>query len=157
MNIEIKISGLSDVEKVNVFRDDENRPETAQKTEPWAIENAAGKVVGVGVPIINKAFYFDDVPEDDKEMNWDDAMAFAKERGRELPTKRELMLCYFFKDEINAIAEAAGHPGFLSGWIWSSTEYNTTNAWNVGFNSGYVTYTGKYFTAYLVVRPVAAL
>ena len=122
---------------------------------PWAVEKD-GKVVGVAVPITNKVFYFDDVPEDDKEMNWDDAMAYAKERGRELPSRRELMLCYFFKDEINAIAEAAGHPDFLSGWVWSSTEYSTGSAWYVGFNSGGVGYNGKYGTG-IVVRPVAAL
>lgn len=122
---------------------------------PWAVEKD-GKVVGVAVPIINKVFYFDDVPEDDKEMNWDDAMAYAKERGRELPSRRELMLCYFFKDEINAIAEAAGHPDFLSGWVWSSTEYSTTGAWSVFFSSGYVGNGSKYGT-YNVVRPVAAL
>lgn len=124
------------------------------KIAPWAVEKD-GKVVGVAVPIINKVFYFDDVPEDDKEMSWDDAMAFAKERGRELPTKRELHLCYFFKDEINAIAEAAGHPDFLSGWIWSSTEYGTSYAWNVNFYSGYVN--GYYKYSSYVVRPVAAL
>ena len=154
MNIEIKISGLSDAEKVNVFRDDENRPETAQKTEPWAVE-ANGKVVGVAVPIINKVFYFDDIPEGDQEMNWDDAMAYAKKHGRKLPTQKDLMLCFYFKDAINAIAEAAGHPDFLYGWIWSSMEYNTNLAWGVNFNSGIVTYTGKYTS--LVVRPVAAL
>lgn len=122
---------------------------------PWAVEKD-GKVVGVAVPIINKVFYFDDVPEDDKEMNWDDAMAYAKERGRELPSRRELMLCYFFRDEINAIAEAAGHPDFLSGWVWSSTEYLTSSAWYVYFNSGLVGSGYKSYTSF-VVRPVAAL
>ena len=123
---------------------------------PWPVKDPDGKVIGVGVPIINKVFYFDDIPADDKEMTWDDAMAFAKERGRELLPKRELMFCFFFKDEINAIAEEAGHPDFLHGWIWSSTEYTTGNAWTVNFNSGYVYGTYKYNTTY-VVRPVAAL
>lgn len=120
---------------------------------PWAVEKD-GKVIGVAVPIINKVFYFDDVPENNKEMNWDDAMAHAKKLGRTLPSKRELHLCYFFKDEINAIAEAAGHPDFLSEWIWSSTEYSTLNAWLVYFNTGYVYVTSKYNTS-SVVRPVA--
>ena len=120
---------------------------------PWAVEKD-GKVVGVAVPIINKVFYFDDVPEDDQEMNWDDAMAFAKERGRTLPSKRELILCLFFKDEINAIAEAAGHPNFLDDYVWSSTEYSTSSAWGVYFNSGYV-YIGNKYSTNGVVRPVA--
>lgn len=119
---------------------------------PWAVEKD-GKVVGVAVPIINKVFYFDDVPEDDQEMNWDDAMAFAKERGRTLPSKRELILCLFFKDEINAIAEAAGHPNFLDDYVWSSTEYTTNYAWYVLFNSGDVDNSNKFSS--FVVRPVA--
>ena len=122
---------------------------------PWPVKDLDGKTIGVGVPIINKVFYFDDIPEDDKEMTWDDAMAFAKERGRELLPKRELMFCFFFKDEINAIAEEAGYPDFLHGWIWSSTE-SFTYAWYVLFNSGVVYHTGKYYTG-SVVRPVAAL
>lgn len=129
-------------------------PATGDKTAPWAVKNAKGKVIGVAVPIINKVFYFDDVPENDEEMNWDDAMAHAKKLGRTLPSKRELHLCYFFKDEINAIAEAAGHPDFLSGWIWSSTEYGTGYAWYVGFNSGLV-FTGSKYGTTGVVRPVA--
>ncbi len=123
---------------------------------PWPVKDPDGKTIGVGVPIINKVFYFDDIPEDDKEMNWDDAMAFAKERGRELLPKRELMFCFFFKDEINAIAEEAGYPDFLHGWIWSSTECSTNGAWYVYFLSGNVYNTYKYYT-YYVVRPVAAL
>lgn len=123
---------------------------------PWPVKDSDGKVIGVGVPIINKVFYFDDIPEDDKEMTWDDAMAFAKERGRELLPKRELMFCFFFKDEINAIAEEAGYPDFLHGWIWSSTEGSTNNAWIVHFHSGYVYLNIKYYTN-TVVRPVAAL
>ena len=122
---------------------------------PWSIKDPNGKVIGVGVPIINKVFYFNDIPEDDKEMTWDDAMAFAKERGRELLPKRELMFCFFFKDEINAIAEEAGYPDFLHGWNWSSTEYSTSSAWYVNFHSGYVTGNNKYYGN--VVRPVAAL
>lgn len=39
---------------------------------------------------------------------------------------------------------------------WSSTEYNTNNAWNVNFNSGNVNNNNKYNTNN-VVRPVAAL
>ena len=127
-------------------------PETGQKIAPWPIKDKDGKIVGVGVPIINKAFYFDQSP--DEEMTWDDAMAYAKKFGRKLLKKEELMLCYYFKDAINAIAAEAGHPDFLSGWIWSSTEYNTTYAWFVYFNSGYVFSIIKCNTNF-VVRPVA--
>ena len=143
----------SAIDWVEALRARKAIPETSQKVEPWAIKNKDGKVIGVGVPIINKAFYFDQCPKE--EMNWDDAMKYAKKLGRKLPTKKELVLCWFFKDEINAIAEAAGHPDFLSGYIWSSTEYNTLSAWYVGFGSGLVDgYNTKYYATY-VVRPVA--
>ena len=127
-----------------------------EQTCPWAIKDADGKTIGIGVPVINKAFYFADVPENDKEMNWFKAMEFAEKRGRSLPSKKEMYIVLFYKDEINAIAAEAGHPDFLSGWAWSSTEYSTYNAWNVSFGSGNVDNNTKYGTTF-VVRPVAAL
>ena len=141
----------SAIDWVEDLRARKSTPKTSQKIEPWAIKNKDGKVIGVGVPIINKAFYFDQCP--DEEMNWDDAMKYAKKHGRKLPTKKELVLCWFFKDEINAIAAEAGHPDFLSGYIWSSTEYLTGNAWFVNFLSGGVYNYYKYSS--IVVRPVA--
>ena len=89
-------------------------------------------------------------------MNWFKAMEFAEKRGRSLPSKKEMYIVLFYKDEINAIAAEAGHPDFLSGWAWSSTEYSTYSAWYVNFGSGYVGSNYKYNT-YYVVRPVAAL
>ena len=127
-----------------------------EQTCPWAIKDADGKTIGIGVPVINKAFYFADVPENDKEMNWFKAMEFAEKRGRSLPSKKEIYIVLFYKDEINAIAAEAGHPDFLSGWAWSSTEFSTSSAWYVNFGSGSVNHTSKYNTTY-VVRPVAAL
>ena len=127
-----------------------------EQKQPRAIKDEAGKTVGVGIPVINKAFYFADVPENDKEMNWFKAMEFAEKRGRSLPSKKEMYIVLFYKDEINAIAAEAGHPDFLSGWAWSSTEYGTVIAWVVNFGSGVVGSYYKYGTN-TVVRPVAAL
>lgn len=129
--------------------------ESGTKQMPWPVKDKSGRVIGVGVPVINKVFYFADVPEDDERMEWKEAMDYAAKRGRSLPTQKELMLCFYFKDAINAIAEEAGHPDFLYGWIWSSTEYNQGNAWVVNFNGGSVHNSYKYYSN--VVRPVAAL
>lgn len=137
----------------SLFRRADKAP-AAKGLVPSAITKPDGKIIGVRVPIINKAFYFCDVPEGDREMNWPDAMDYAKKRGRTLPTKREFYVILFFKNEINAIAAEAGHPDFLSGWAWSSTEHSTNNAWGVGFPSGSVYYDTKYSTD-TVVRPVA--
>ena len=61
-----------------------------EQTCPWAIKDADGKTIGIGIPVINKAFYFADVPENDKEMNWFKAKEFADKRGRSLPSKKEM-------------------------------------------------------------------
>ena len=100
--------------------------------------------------------YFEDVPKNDKPMNWHDAMKHAKLLGRALPTQKELYILAYFKDEINELAAEAGHPDFLHGWAWSSTEYSSGSAWYVFFGSGGVNGNSKYGT-YYVVRPVAAL
>lgn len=127
-----------------------------EQTCPWAIKDADGKTIGIGIPVINKALYFEDVPKNDKPMNWHDAMKHAKLLGRALPTQKELYILAYFKDEINELAAEAGHPDFLSGWAWSSTEYFTTFVWYVVFGSGTV-YTGSKYNTTFVVRPVAAL
>lgn len=129
--------------------------ESGTKQMPWPVKDKSGRVIGVGVPVINKVFYFADVPEDDERMEWKEAMDYAAKRGRSLPTQKELMLCFYFKDAINAIAEEAGHPDFLYGWIWSSTEFYQNSAWIVNFGNGYVYGNYKYYSN--VVRPVAAL
>jgi hypothetical protein len=127
-----------------------------EHTTPWKIKDAAGNTIGIGVPVIDKALYFEDVPKNDKEMNWFDATKHAKMLGRALPSKKELYILAYFKDEINELAAEAGHPDFLHGWAWSSTEYSTNNAWYVSFGSGSVSNGYKYYTS-IVVRPVAAL
>jgi hypothetical protein len=127
-----------------------------EHTTPWKIKDADGNTIGIGVPVIDKVLYFEDVPKNDKEMNWFDATKHAKMLGRALPSKKELYILAYFKDEINELAAEAGHPDFLHGWAWSSTEYTSTYAWFVYFGSGFVGGNGKYGTNG-VVRPVAAL
>ena len=127
-----------------------------EHTTPWKIKDADGNTIGIGVPVIDKALYFEDVPKNDKEMNWFDATKHAKMLGRALPSKKELYILAYFKDEINELAAEAGHPDFLHGWAWSSTECYTSNAWYVYFGSGIVYNYYKYSTGN-VVRPVAAL
>lgn len=126
-----------------------------EQTRPWAIKDADGKTIGIGVPVINKAFYFADIPEGNKYMDWYEAKAYAKSIARSLPTREEMYIIAYFKAEINELAAEAGHPDFLHGWAWSSTEYFTYYAWDVGFGSGFVSINFKCST--FVVRPVAAL
>ena len=62
-----------------------------------------------------------------------------------LPSKYELNLLYLQKDIVG---------GFESGGYWSSTEYNSSNAWYQNFGSGYQDYGNKANTYY--VRAIRA-
>ena len=53
-----------------------------------------------------------------------------------LPSKFELNLMYTNKATINTTASANGGSNFSTGTYWSSTEYDSVNAWGQGFNSG---------------------
>jgi len=90
------------------------------------------------------------------KMKWDYAMKAADKEGLRLFTKEEGMLMFCFKDEINAaLVELGGDPLSEDDAYWSSSEGNSTNAWNLSFNSGYVSYNSKYYTL-IIARGVAA-
>ena len=74
-----------------------------------------------------------------------------------LPALGELMLMAKYKTEINElITSMFGNQNiFANDWYWSSTEYDASSSWSVGFYSGYV-YTGTRQYAYRV-RPLAAI
>ena len=73
-----------------------------------------------------------------------------------LPSLYELGTLAAYKEEINAALEELGMPEakLKDSWSWSSSEYNQTRAWYVGFSSGYFSTNGKYNGN--VVRAVCA-
>lgn len=90
------------------------------------------------------------------EMNWHEAKKAAKEQGLRLFTKEEGMLMYIFKDEINAALVELGCDELSEDdYYWSSSEYDTTHAWALYFNSGNVYGSSKYSTGN-IARGVAA-
>ncbi len=97
---------------------------TTDRKNPWPIESD-GKVIGVGIPFIGKAIYFDKVAFG---KNWDEAMAHAKSVGGALPTKKELHIIAAFYDEIAEI-----WPDIRKDWIWSSEEYSAGYAWTLTY------------------------
>ena len=105
---------------------------------PSAIEKD-GKVIGVRIPVINKALYFGEISE--KEMTWDAAMQYAADKDRKLPTLKEAHLMLYFIDEIKEIAQQAGFDFRL--WWWTSTRYSAYAAWLVNFD-GLANANGKY-------------
>lgn len=91
----------------------------------------------------------------EEEMNWDDAMKYAADKGMRLFTLEEGLLMFCFKDEINAkMVELGGDELREDEYHWSSTEGNRYSARYVLFYSGYASGYNKTYGG--VVRPVAA-
>ena len=112
--------------------------------KPWPIEKN-GKVIGVGIPIINKAIFFNQVR---LGLTWDEAKAHAKEVGGELPTRKQLYIIAYFYDELKEI-----WPAIKKDWIWGE-EYSGAYAWLLDY-SGAMDYYDKYISLYAV--PLADL
>ena len=81
-----------------------------------------GKVIGVEIPIIEKELLFEDISKE--EMNWYEAMEYAKKKCKALLTKRELLILAYFMDDI-----CKYYPDLRNMWIWSSTESSKPAAW----------------------------
>ena len=99
-----------------------------------------GNVVGVKIPVINKALYFDEISKE--EMKWDDAMAYAKNLGRELPSKNDAYIILYYLDEIKKYTED------FPSWWWTSTQSSSYYSLAVYYD-GSVDHSAKYndFTA----------
>ena len=93
--------------------------------------------------------------ESEKRLNFDEAQQFCQSAGGRCPTIDELTGIYLNKDKINASLKAAGLPELKESWCWSSTEYDSYNAWLLRMSDGYRGTDGKYY--YIeYVRPVLA-
>lgn len=92
---------------------------------------------------------------DSQEYTWDEAMKIKFSQDNiHVPDIRELSLLHLNIDDVNAGLVAAGGEK-LEGYYWSSTEYNSSNAWVLTMGSGGRDYSNKTYTYY--VRPVLAL
>lgn len=80
--------------------------------------------------------------EDGKEMKWQEAIDYCKERQRDLLTKRQYLIVAIFHDEINKMLESLG--GDKLGYEWSVSEYYDYNAWGFNGYSGTLASYSKY-------------
>lgn len=90
---------------------------------------------GIFVPIIGKIIEAKNLvaPE---PMNWYDFMNLAKTQGKQVATRKELIMLYRQKDEINAILKE--HDGdLLEGRFGASSEYNKLCGWFIDFSYGF--------------------
>lgn len=77
------------------------------------------------------------------EITFNKALNFAKEKGLEIPTQKELMALFINKEKvnkklINKIKES---------WLWSSTESNGNVAWILRPSDGLMSGNDKYYTS----------
>ena len=90
------------------------------------------RTVGVKIPIINKAIYFADIKEN---INWDDAVKYAKSLGKKIPTYRELCILAYYRKEIEGI-----YPKFQDlEYIWGE-QYSAYYAWYLDGNGTLTNY-----------------
>ena len=94
-----------------------------------------------------------DMRDAEKQMNWDEANAYCKNKGMKLPENDLLMLIYALRKDINPFLVENGGEAFKEDWYLSGTEGNRTFARLVYFNNGYAYY--NYKCSGYVVRPVA--
>lgn len=93
--------------------------------------------------------------ESEERLNFNKAQQFCQSAGGRCPTIDELTGIFLNKDKINASLEAAGLPKLKESWYWSSTEYDTNDAWLLRMSDGYRGWGPKdYYFQY--VRPVLA-
>ena len=72
------------------------------------------------------------------------AFEWCRAKGNDwyLPAIDELKLLYSVRDTINSTLKERG-GNTLSGWCWSSTEYENISAWNVVMDYGYTFHGNK--------------
>jgi hypothetical protein len=91
--------------------------------------------------------------EDGKEMKWQEAIDYCKERQRDLLTKRQYLIVAIFHDEINKMLEDLG--GDKLGYEWSVSEYaDCSSAWYCNGRGGTLNSYGEYGSSQ--VRPSLA-
>lgn len=106
--------------------------------------------LGVVLPALRKYLF----PKSLGEMTWEKGMKAAENAGGKMFDKREAYYLLYWEDEINRILKEHGGD-ILQGLTWTSLEGSATNAWYVGFSSGYLYVSYKYGTNQ--VRALAAL
>ena len=93
---------------------------------------------------------------DSQEYTWEEAVKIKFSQDNiHVPDIRELSLLHLNIDDVNAGLSAAGGEK-LEGYYWSSTEYNSTNAWLLRVSDGGRDWNDKDYNNYYV-RPVLAL
>ena len=114
------------------------------------IVNKNGKPIGVRAAQINGRVIYLALQDEQKQMNWYDAVKVG------VPTKEELLAISENFDAINRAFVRAGKKPIKKGWYWSSSEASSNFAWIALLVSSLLTNYTKGYT-YGYVLPVLAL
>nr|DAR97429.1 MAG TPA: Protein of unknown function (DUF1566) [Caudoviricetes sp.] len=95
------------------------------------------------------------LPKDIKEVDWWNGKRKCEEQFAQMPNLRQLEAIYKSKEVLNKAFIAVGGEA-LDGeaYYWSSTEYNSGNAWGLAISDGTRDASSKDYSRY--VRPVLA-
>lgn len=89
------------------------------------------EIIGVKIPIINKTIIFNEIST--KGLTWKKAEEHAKRFGKELPSKKDLHIIEYYREQI-----ASFWPEFRTMDIWSreSSQKIEERAWHLHINGG---------------------
>lgn len=128
----------------------QNANEVKMKKFRVMIVNKNGKPIGVRAAQINGRVIYLALQDEQKQMNWYDAVKVG------VPTKEELLAISENFDAINRAFVRAGKKPIKKGWYWSSSEASSNFAWIALLVSSLLTNYTKGYT-YGYVLPVLAL
>ncbi len=114
------------------------------------IVNKNGKPIGVRAAQINGRVIYLALQDEQKQMNWYDAVKVG------VPTKEELLAISENFDAINRAFVRAGKKPIKKGWYWSSSEGSSLTAWGALLSGSILGYINKSSSS-LYVLPVLAL
>ena len=109
-----------------------------------------GRPIGVRAAQINGRVIYLALQDEQKQMNWYDAVKVG------IPSKEEMLAIAENFDAISRAFVRAGKKPLRKGWYWSSSEYGYEWAWNANLAGSYLNFDYKNYVN-LYVLPVLAL
>lgn len=105
---------------------------------------------GVFAGYLHKKEVWVGLKDEPEEMSWYEAMNWATENNKHIPSVDELTLAYLHKDEINSTLKVkGGEPFKTNNHYWSSSEVISGGSWALNMGSGFRGYGHNFNNYYL--------
>lgn len=109
--------------------------EKLEQTKPLEIGDYNPKL-GIFAGFLHGNQVWVGVKDEPEKMTWNEAMKWAEDNKKYIPTIDELTVSYLHKDEINTALEANGGEPFIDDYYWSSSEGSNYGSWHLHVGSG---------------------